>query len=88
MHRDDEAVRPTGFSVVFADESGDRVGELTDERGTVGRLREPHFGIEPERGEWLVDPSRPADERASVPHEPRCEREQPALWSFMKELDQ
>src|ERR1700722_3324381 len=78
VHRDDEAVRPTGFGMVFTDNSGERVRELTQERGAVGWPGEPHFGIEPERGERLAGPRRPVDERAGLPHEPRGEREQPA----------
>jgi len=59
VHRDDKAVRPTSFGVIFTDNSGERVRELTHERGAVSRLGEPHFGIEPERGERLVGPRRP-----------------------------
>src|SRR3984957_15214769 len=75
---DDEAVWPAGFCVIFADDSGERIGELADERGAVGRLREPHLGIEPERGEGLFGQRRAVDERARLPNEPGREREQPA----------
>ena len=64
--------------MIFTDNLGDGVRQLTNERGAVGWLGEPHFGIEPERGERLVGPRRPVDERACLPHEPRGEREQPA----------
>jgi hypothetical protein len=70
VHRDDKAVRPTSFGVVFTDNSGERVRELTHERGAISRLREPHFGIEPERGERLAGLRRPVDERARLPNEP------------------
>ena len=35
VHRDDEAVRPTSFGLVFADKPGERVRELTHERGAI-----------------------------------------------------
>ena len=78
MHRHDKAVRPTSLGLVFTDKSGNRVRELTHERGAVSRLGEPHFGIERERRERLVGLCRPVDERARLPNEPRGEREQPA----------
>jgi len=49
VHRDDDAVRPSVFRVP-ADDDGERVGQLADERGAVGRPGEPHLGIEPECG--------------------------------------
>jgi hypothetical protein len=59
VHRDDEAVRSPRFGVVSADDPGERVGELGQAGGAISRCREPHLGIDPERGERLLGRAAP-----------------------------